>query len=76
MRIEKAAAVARALVYRSDFDRGEIALELLEIECEWRGGGIAADVERPFVGRDLGDRRQVIADEERLVRSELFGKIG
>jgi hypothetical protein len=75
MRIEQPAAVARALVHGDQIGRGKVALELLEVELEWRGGGLAADLERPLVRGDLGNHRQVIAHEERLVLREVLGKV-
>ena len=70
MRLEEAAAVARALAHGGHFRGREVAPELIEREAQLALGAVAADRERPVGRLHFGNARQVVAHEEGLVRRD------
>jgi hypothetical protein len=67
--IEKSAAVARALIDRDQFDRGQLA-DVLQGEAE-RTIDLALDRQREFVRIDgVGDAGQMIAHEKSIIRCD------
>ena len=69
VRLEQAAAVARALADRDHLGRRH-RLEVVEGELDPAIGAVAADREPPGLGVDVRNVGQVIAHEERVVRGD------
>ena len=74
VRLKQAAAIARALIDGNHLGGGH-RLEIVERDLRCAIGAIAADGKLPGLGVDLGNDRQVIAHEERVVRRDRGAEI-
>src|SRR5262249_18147456 len=70
VRIRQPAPVPRALKNCRDLHRLEVTLERGQVEGEGLLRRLASDLQLPLRGRDLGNARQVVADEEGVVGGE------
>ena len=67
MRVEKSAPVARALANGGDLDAGEFRLQLVQRQLVGLCRRLAADLQTPSLGIDLGNVGEMITNKEGIV---------